>query len=388
MAQSSSGKNQNLSSGGNRKSGNNRSRSGGGRSRSSRRGGHRRPKPKLTPWKKFIRAITFGSVDPTKKSKKKSSQRSQERRRSTRPPQEIKPTTPRLYVGNLNYDVDNDALKKPFARMGTVIEATVVMHSRSGKSKGFGFVEMSSLEEAKAAVSKLNNTDLMGRKLRVTGAKSERRNEGDSGDSKPHHTSGQLRSEGQGRSEGRGEGRQKRSSRDRRGGRGPSGDKLEKTSRQVKSVQIEQVSSPYLAISNLNGEALEEDLADLFVGIGSVKLSETISAGELADTKVLRVEMESTAEAQKAVEFLDGKSFMGNQLKVNGSEAFGNEAKVVSVEEKTPAEEPIAEEVPAGLSAAQGAEPEMVEIEPLSPDISGTQETNDSCPSADEPKES
>ena len=380
MAQSSSGKNQNSTGGGNRKGGDNQNRSGGGRNR----GGHRRPKPKPTPWQKFIRVITFGALDPSKKPRKKSSQRSREKKHVTRPPQVIEPTTPRLYVGNLNYDVDNDALKKPFAGMGTVVEAKVVMHSRSGKSKGFAFVEMSSLEEAKAAASKLNDTDLMGRKMRVTGAKSERRNEGDSGDRKPRDRSGQRRSEG------RDEGRRERSGRDRRGGRGLSGDKSEKVSRQVKPVQIEQVSSPYLTIANFNVEATDQDFGDLFIGIGSVKLRETVSAAEGADTTVLRVEMESTGEAQKAVEFLHGKSFMGNQLKLTGSEAIGDDASVASqapVEETAPAGERSPEVPPEALSTAEVADNELVEIESPSSQVSETQETDEWSPGADESKQ-
>jgi hypothetical protein len=152
-------------------------------------------------------------------------------------------------------------------------------------------------------------------------------------------------------------------------------------------VQIEQVSSPYLAIANFNAEATEQDFAGLFIGIGSVKLSETVSAGDGADTKVLRVEMESTVEAQKAVEFLHGKSFMGNQLRVNGSEAFGDDASVDSVEEKTPAEEPTPEVASVALSTAEVAEPEVVEIESPSPEVSETQETDEWCPGAEESKE-
>lgn len=378
MAQSSSGKNQNSTGGGNRKRGDNQNRSGGGRNR----GGNRRPKP--TPWQKFIKVITFGALDPSKKPRKKSSQRSREKKHVTRPPQEIEPTTPRLYVGNLNYDVDNDALKKPFAGVGTVVEATVVMHSRSGKSKGFAFVEMSSLEEAKAAASKLNDTDLMGRKMRVTGAKSERRNEGDSGDRKPRERSGQRRPEG------RNEGRRERSGRDRRGGRGISGDKSEKVSRQVKPVQIEQVSSPYLNLANFNAEATDQDFADLFIGIGSVKLRETVSAAEGVDTTALRVEMESIGEAQKAVEFLHGKSFMGNQLKVTGAEAVGDDAPVDSqapVEETAPTGERAPEVPPEALSAVEVAESELVEIEPPSSAVSEAQETDEWSPGAEGSKE-
>jgi RNA recognition motif-containing protein len=77
----------------------------------------------------------------------------------------------KLYVGNLSYDVDNAALEQMFAAHGTVASAQVIMDRDSGRSKGFGFVEMSSGEEAQAAITALNQQQHGGRALTVNEAK-------------------------------------------------------------------------------------------------------------------------------------------------------------------------------------------------------------------------
>ncbi|KKQ95437.1 MAG: RRM domain-containing RNA-binding protein [candidate division CPR2 bacterium GW2011_GWC1_39_9] len=73
----------------------------------------------------------------------------------------------KLFVGNLPYTVDNKQLEEMFADLGTVVSANVVMDKFSDRSKGFGFVEMSSEEEAKAAVDKLDGSEVNGRKMVV-----------------------------------------------------------------------------------------------------------------------------------------------------------------------------------------------------------------------------
>lgn len=77
----------------------------------------------------------------------------------------------KIYVGNLSYSVDSDALSEVFSQFGTVNSASVIMDRESGRSKGFGFVEMSTDEEAEAAIGKLNGQDMMGRALNVSEAK-------------------------------------------------------------------------------------------------------------------------------------------------------------------------------------------------------------------------
>ena len=77
----------------------------------------------------------------------------------------------KLYVGNMSYDVDNAALEQMFAAHGTVESAQIITDRATGRSKGFGFVEMSNGEEAEAAINALNGKDHGGRALTVNEAK-------------------------------------------------------------------------------------------------------------------------------------------------------------------------------------------------------------------------
>lgn len=73
----------------------------------------------------------------------------------------------RLYVGNLSYQTTEDDLRELFAGAGTVTSVAVITERDTGRSKGFGFVEMSSEEEANRAQSMFNGTDLQNRTLKV-----------------------------------------------------------------------------------------------------------------------------------------------------------------------------------------------------------------------------
>ena len=86
----------------------------------------------------------------------------------------------RLYVGNLNYRVDSHQLEQWFAAHGTVKSAQVITDRDTGQSKGFGFVEMGSPEEAQAAMDALDGSEQEGRALRVNEAK-PRENRGGGG---------------------------------------------------------------------------------------------------------------------------------------------------------------------------------------------------------------
>ena len=77
----------------------------------------------------------------------------------------------KLYVGNLSYGVTNETLEQMFAPHGTVQSAQVIMDRDTGRSKGFGFVEMGSDQEAQAAISAMNGKDVDGRNLTVNEAK-------------------------------------------------------------------------------------------------------------------------------------------------------------------------------------------------------------------------
>jgi RNA recognition motif-containing protein len=77
----------------------------------------------------------------------------------------------KLFVGSLAWATNDDSLKDFFASAGTVVSANVIMDRETNRSKGFGFVEMSSDEEAKKAVDELNGKDLDGRAIVVNEAR-------------------------------------------------------------------------------------------------------------------------------------------------------------------------------------------------------------------------
>jgi RNA recognition motif-containing protein len=95
----------------------------------------------------------------------------------------------KLYVGNLSYHTTQSELESHFAQVGEVVEAVVVQDRETGRSRGFGFVEMADDRSAAAAIEQLNGRELDGRALNVAEARPPQRREG--------------RSEG-GRGEGRG----------------------------------------------------------------------------------------------------------------------------------------------------------------------------------------
>ena len=77
----------------------------------------------------------------------------------------------KIYVGNLSFAVDSAALTDLFAQFGTVSSANVITDRDSGRSKGFGFVEMASEAEAETAIEKLNGSEFSGRTMNVSEAK-------------------------------------------------------------------------------------------------------------------------------------------------------------------------------------------------------------------------
>jgi cold-inducible RNA-binding protein len=86
----------------------------------------------------------------------------------------------KLYVGNLSFQTSSDDLNSLFAQAGTVESASVVEDRETGRSRGFGFVEMSSKEEAQKAIEQFNGKEINGRNLNVNEAK-PRENRGGSG---------------------------------------------------------------------------------------------------------------------------------------------------------------------------------------------------------------
>ena len=92
--------------------------------------------------------------------------------RVARKPESIEVTTPRLYVGNLSFEATESDLFDLFNGVGQVQNAEVVTYKHNERSKGFAFVQMQTIEEAKRAVAELHDKEFLGRKLVVSGAKS------------------------------------------------------------------------------------------------------------------------------------------------------------------------------------------------------------------------
>lgn len=150
--------------------------------------------PAQTGFQKFLSAITFGLLgkpaavkrppfSPSARPAAPGKPTGAGRPEASRPPREPKPrrefapvsptdiNTDRLYVGNLSYDATESDLFELFNGVGTVRNAEVVVNNRTQRSKGFAFVTMATVEEARRAVETLNGKEFMGRGLQLSGAK-------------------------------------------------------------------------------------------------------------------------------------------------------------------------------------------------------------------------
>ena len=157
------------------------SHSSGRRSRRSRGGSrHRRDgrgryqdtratAPKKTFWQRV--AEFFGTEKGAKKPAI-TTRNGEQPSRPPRKPESVEVTSPRLYVGNLSFDATESDLFELFNGVGHVQNAEVVSYRHNQRSKGFAFVQMQSIEEAKRAVEELHDKEFLGRKLVVSGAKS------------------------------------------------------------------------------------------------------------------------------------------------------------------------------------------------------------------------
>jgi hypothetical protein len=200
------------SSGGNSSGGPRRRRGGRGRSRSSTgSGGSRSGEPrhhsngntsshpakkestlsKLIGWitgkksKSDVKPAHTRTTTPRSDAPEKREFREPREPRAERPPREERepkadPTpqeivSTKLYVGNLAYEAAESDLFDLFSKVGAVKNVEVAMDRHANRSKGFGFVEMETLDTAKDAAAKLNRTDFMGRQIVVSGAKLEKR---------------------------------------------------------------------------------------------------------------------------------------------------------------------------------------------------------------------
>jgi cold-inducible RNA-binding protein len=87
----------------------------------------------------------------------------------------------KLYVGNLSYNTDDASLQQVFEGAGAVESARVIVDRATGRSKGFGFVEMASDDDAQKAISSFDGKDIDGRKIRVSEAKPQEPRSGGGG---------------------------------------------------------------------------------------------------------------------------------------------------------------------------------------------------------------
>jgi len=182
---------------------NNRRRSGGGRGRGGFRDGDQSESrletksassTSKTPsfWSRMFGWMFTTTKAPAKPVASKESRREDRRSSSpttasenkdNRPKREERTemvfdvVTPKLYVGNLSFDAVESDLFDLFSKVGAVKNVEIATDRYTNRSKGFGFVEMESLDTAKLAAQKLDRTDFMARQIRVNGAKGDKRPE-------------------------------------------------------------------------------------------------------------------------------------------------------------------------------------------------------------------
>ena len=162
MASHSSGRNGRRPRGGSRRRGDNRPR---------HQSAPTRAPAKQSFWQKFT-ALFTGGGKPAPRPVQQPRGNGAEPSRTPRKPEAVEVTTPRLYVGNLSFDATESDLFELFNGVGAVQNAEVVTYKHNQRSKGFAFVQMLTVDEAKRAVAELHDKEFLGRKLVVSGAKS------------------------------------------------------------------------------------------------------------------------------------------------------------------------------------------------------------------------
>lgn len=83
----------------------------------------------------------------------------------------------KIYVGNLSFNILEESLKEVFTKFGEVASCKLITDKETGRSKGFGFIEMATAQEAQDAISSLDGSDLDGRSMKVNEAKPQERRE-------------------------------------------------------------------------------------------------------------------------------------------------------------------------------------------------------------------
>ena len=170
------------------------------RDRGDRRGPRpeHRPSPqaaKPTVWQKLLTILTFGLVRPKSAKKPGSGQQSRPKQNPPSPPRASRPSsavpppadpetvdTERLHVGNLSYDATESDLLDLFKGVGKVESVDIVYNGRTHRSKGFGFVQMMSVTDARRAVAELHGKSFMGRLLQLGPARGRGRDEREADD--------------------------------------------------------------------------------------------------------------------------------------------------------------------------------------------------------------
>lgn len=259
------------------------------------------------------------SSESSGSSKQRSGGQEQARRDNNRSDDKVEVTSERLYVGNLDYKTTGPDLEKHFSQIGTVKSAEIVINRRTQQSKGFAFVEMSSIDEARKAVSSYHNQDFMGRRMLVNGAKSQ----GAGGEGGERSSNNRRRDESRSGSDG---------DRNRRGDRSDRGERDDRNNRRRSETREEPrrvkkeeapaiITTSRLKLDNLDYEVGEDELEELFKGIGVVVSTEVIANPDTHQSKGYGfVEMSHIDEAQRAVEILNNKDFMGRKLNISGAE--------------------------------------------------------------------
>ncbi len=163
---------------------NNRNRNNNNRNRPAR---HRAPRPlKLTGWQKFLKMIGLFNEQKARKKQQENDKRNQANKKNSaarsntrvakqrKPHQPVPVETPRLYVGNLSYDATDFDIEELFKGIGTVKKVEIIYNRHTHKSRGYGFVQMLNVEEAKRAVEVLHDQPFLGRNLIVNGSKARK----------------------------------------------------------------------------------------------------------------------------------------------------------------------------------------------------------------------
>lgn len=256
--------------------------------------------------------------------------------------------TPRLYIGNLSYDADESTLEELFKGVGTVRSVEIVYNRHTHRSKGFGFLEMQNVEEAKRAVEVLHDQPFMGRNLIVNGANSKpkenRREEADEASdsveakerpTKPRESSGS---------------REKKSPQKRNDGK--------------------RNNPARLHIGNLSPDASESEIEEHFKGVGNVRRVELVYDKESHRSKGFGfVEMQKAEDAKRAVEVLNEQFFLGRKMTV--ADAKGkreDEAQQSKPANAEPKPEKASAELSEVAAPKQEAPAENAVEAPITPD--------------------